>query len=342
MEPTRENTSHIEIPLTFDSKRRGKPSTASKVFLGIGLTLVWGFLVFLTLAASTLGQTLLWMVVVTIAYIYVMRFLLFREHYYREKRAALEESNYMFGTNLLWSIVEVSNTFPYVVTFRNGYRGVFIALDKGVIVGKEDDYVFDHHQAIADVYKELAKAEIEFTHIDYMDSIGKDSRLNNLFSAAASIDGKNLRYLITMKYDYLEKAMQRAFSTYDVYCLYWRKDDYDALLDIREAVSGFKRANFARIRYLNKYMIGQLVQTVFNLESFSPNNAIENVLNSRELSAPLTVIWGEKDGVKTVFNLTSEEKRANMRVSAGERKLKRKRTWFKRKNEQPDEEISLD
>lgn len=342
MQPTKENNSHIEIPLTFDSKRKGRQSAASRVFFGLALALIWIFCLLLSLAKDTVGGKLLWMMISTAGFIYLLRFLYFREKYYREKRAILEKNNYLFDTSLLWSIVEVSNDYPCTVTFRNGYKGVFVALDKGVIVGKDDGFMYDHHSAIADVYKDLANSDIEFSHLDFMDSIGKDNRLTSLFSAASTIKGKHLRDLITMKYDYLEKSMQRAYSTYDVYCMYWKKDDVEAKQDIMSAVGAFKRANFSRTRFLNKYEIGVLVQTLFNLTNFSLNTAVETSLG-KDSSSYLKVIWGEKDGVKTVLAQTSEERKAERRVSSDEKRLKRRKWFFGKKNKaNPEEDINLD
>ena len=104
-------------------------------------------------------------------------------------------NNYIFSYNLFWNIYEINDAFPYFVQFVNGLKGVFVIFDKDIVVGKEDDADFNHYEALAEAYNQLAKRDIEFMHIDYMDTVGQDSRLDLLFDNAAYIENEDLKVL---------------------------------------------------------------------------------------------------------------------------------------------------
>jgi hypothetical protein len=247
----------------------------------------------------------------------------------------------MFDHDVYWNIYEISNAYPHIVSFGNGLKAIFVALDKDVIVGKDDDYSYDHHEAIADALLQMTKRGIEAMHIDFMDTVGKDTRLNALFHTSSQVENSDLRKVLTRKYDFIEATMGNSYASYDVYCFYSTSADDVFWANLKGILARFKTANFIRYRVLHRDAISVLAESLMNIVDFSITDACDNLYRDLHKSEYIRPIWVEKDGVRTELNKTLEEISEIKRVRNSEKKAKQKRKPFFSKKNQEEVEIDL-
>ena len=336
MQPKR-GTDIIEIPITFDNRGGNRTSVQAKP--------LWAFFIFLFWLLSTIFAVVVtdgfwataYPIISFIILSYVVRFVIVRERYFKKKRKELVENEYMFNHSLFWNIYEISSKHPYIASFGNGMKGIFVAFDKDVIVGKDDDYDYFHHEAIANAYQQADKRGIEWIHIDYMDTVGKDERLKSLFAQAEMASTDDLKRVLTKTYDHIEYTMNRVYASYDVYCFYSTGRDDLFWDELQIVLQYFSKANYIRYRLLNRDSISELVKSLMNIDDFSVNRANDNLFKELYQGQFIRPIWVEADGNRTVMNKTLEEIAEAERVRKAERKVKRKgNKVFKKKQEEPE------
>ncbi len=335
MKPER-NSDIIQTPLTFDVKGGGRIESEKVSYLWLFLIIL--FWVFSSIFIGVAAEGFLVFIYPFVSFFllsYIVRFILFREIYFKNKRKELIENEYLYNHDIFWNIYDIDNNYPYICSFKNGKKGVFVAFDKDVIVGKDSDYDYNHYEAISNAYQFMLKRGIEAIHIDYMDVVGKDDRLEGLFERANRTKNNDLKKLVIRMYDYIEFTMNRTYASYDVYCFYssYRSDLFWD--DLQSVLEQFKQANYIRTRVLNKDDIGLLVKSLINIEEFSVNKAIDSVFKKKLKTNYINPIWVEKDGNKTILNKTFEELENESRIKLAEKKVKKK-SIFSRSNKNED------
>lgn len=330
----------IQIPITFDSRGGTSRST-------IATKSLWVFLVFLFWFVSSLfaliGADGFWKfgypILSGIASSYVTRFLIIRERFYKQRRKELIANEYMFNHNIFWNIYEISTRYPHICYFGNDIKAIFVSLDKDVIVGKDKDYDYYHHEAIANAYQQMEKRGIECIHIDHMDTVGKDARMEGLFKNAEKTDNPDLRNVIIRMHDHTEYTMNKVYASYDVYAFYSMARDDLFWDEMQIVLDYFMQANYIRYKALNREEIATLTESILNIEDFSVNRASDNLFKELHRAEHIRPIWVEKDGERNILNKTTDEIQEVKRVQQSERKLKKKNKKVPKK--QDEDNINL-
>lgn len=316
----------LNIPITFDTRGNARARKAGRTLWMLLTLAFWIASSIFSLIVAETWKGWLYPPVSFLVGIYIIRFIVLREWYYKKKRKELMEKDYKFSHSLFWNIYDINSRYPYFITFGTGMKGVFIAFDKDVIVGKEADYNYFHHEAIANAYQQLQKRSIEAIHIDYMDTVGKDTRMASLFQQAEKTENPDLRRVLMRMYDHIEYKMNKAYASYDVYCFYSYSREELFWDELQGVLDNFGQANYIRARALDRDEISLLVESVMNINEFSVNRAndtmFKDMINHVEYIRP---IWAEKDGEREILNKTLEEIVEAKRVVQAEKKVKRKR-----------------
>lgn len=333
----------IHIPITFDSTGGGSTGKTGIRF-GLLLTfLIWVMSVIFVFIASDTMFKWFYPFISLFFSTFIVRFIILGELRFKKYRKELIDNDYMFDHSLFWSAYEIDDAYPHIVSFGNGMKGLFFAFDKDVIVGRDKDNDYNHHEAIADAYSEAWKSGLDIMHIDYMDTVGKDARMAGLFEMAEKAENEDVRLVLTHMYDYVNRSMDRIFATYDVYCFYSMKRDEDFWDDVKNVLAIFKEANYLRYRALDRTEISNLVVTLMNLGEFSVNKANDTMFTEmNKIKSFINPIWVEKNGERTKLAKTEEELKEERRVKTAKKKVKRKegrlkRIFKKRKQENPVE-----
>lgn len=334
----------IGIPITFDN-RGGGERTSSKgkplwVFL---LLLIWSISVVMGFIAFDWVWKLLYPVITFILVVWIIRFIIIKERFYKKRRRELVSNKYMFSHSVFWNILEVSGRYPYIVSYGNGMKGVFVALNKDVTVGQSEDAEFYHHESIKEALQQMKKRKIECIHVDYMDTAGKDPRMVGLFSQVEKTENGDLRRIMLSKFDHMERVMNRSYSAYDVYAFYYSGREDIFWDDLQDVIDYFLEANYIDADILDKHAISELTKSIINIEDFSADRASESLFKEMNRTMHIRPIWTEKDGERTILNKTKEEMEEFKRVAKMEKRVKRRGTGIKSKfgRKKVEEDIDL-
>lgn len=348
MQPQRGDTS-VSIPVTFDNKTSYRSKQEGRLGWSMLLLGVW---LLSSLFVFVLNEGFFQFVYPFLSFFllsYIFRFVIMRENYYKKKRRALIENDYVFSHDMFWNVYDISEKSPYIAYLGNGVKCITIAFDKDVIVGKGNHSNFDHQEAVKEALRQVAKRGVEIIHIDYMDKVGKDDRMQGLFSVADKAENPDVRKVLTKIYDHIDYKMNKAYASYDIYCFYSTKNDNLFWDDVLILTSYFLKANYLKPRVLSRNDLSDLVPTIFNLQEFSIGQANDAIFKGTDKGKNrLKVIWRDKGyGDLEIVNLTSEEEEMMTKTKKSEKRVKRKKSRIKeaierkRNPEVKEEEINL-
>lgn len=321
----------VAIPFTFDTKWESSALKISKLYIAAaacGLAIIiW--LVIMFIAAN--NNIRLWgSIILLIGVPTVLRYALIEEYKYRKNYRDLKEHNYTYDYSLFWSIYDTSTTSPTFFYHLSGMNSLFVAFDKDVVIGKGEDSDFDHYEAISEAYNLLAKRGINCIHIDYMDNVGKDVRLQAMMEDLEDCPFEDLKNCVLDMYEYLQWRMSGTFADYDVYC-FSSKMRQDLMLDELTPVLGaFLNANYVRYRILDRTEVRSLVSAVMSVPDFSVTRASDNLFASRGITSYIKIIWTEANGVREKVNKTRAEAAEEQRIQAAEREVRKANKKSKR------------
>ena len=301
----------MQIPVTLDYK--GGRAEVSKgkwllVLLSVGVSIVVTIAVMLNKSLPTWQK---WLFAVAFDYIVliIIRFLAFKEAYYSDVYETLKETKNNLPLATIWDVFDISWTYPYILYFRNGTKGILVRMEKDAIVGKGSASRYDHYEAISDAYNLAHSLKMDIRHIDYMDNVGNDNRLREMYDQLKAVKNQDMLDMMLALYQNLEMEMSRNYASFDVY-LYLTRGKVDTFISNVQAVSNAMcGGNFITYKVLDRNDIRGVVMALFNLHDFSVSEACEETLEIEDLSEiiPIKVIHG--DGTEEKLNKTQEEKR---------------------------------
>lgn len=347
MRPKLGQTSLI-LPVTFDySGGRKDTQKTAKVF-SIVLAFI-GIVVGIGTIFSKKGFFLtnfILGVAIMYGFMLVIRFGLLKEGKIRQNMIDLSDSDYKKDLREWWGIYNISDTYPYYCRFRNGMSGVFVLLNKDVILGKFSESEFEHYEAIGDAYNICGSSNIKMCHIDYMDNIGADERIEESFIALERVQNPDLKDLLTDMFSYQQEQMMERVTTFDAYLFMWSGSDINAWNTIQRILSCFMQANYRSYHVLNAKDLRDLAKTLGNFKDFSVIDAMMNafVTESSVSINPIKVSHG--DGNEEILGKTRAQRKEEAILKEKEEELKkeeikrRKKSGSKKKLED-DEVIDL-
>lgn len=336
--PERGDT-EVAIPVTFDIQGHRDNLSIRKMVLGlffVFLALIAMILLFIFATDELKPQLPL---VVFFGTFYFVRIFFLKEWKYKKKQRELREREYKFNTRVFWGIYSINEYYPFICNMSSGYKAIFVAFDKDVIIGRDASADYDHYEAIANAYAVMFKKNMWCVHIDYADTVGKDDRLDSLFKNLTETENKDLRNETVRLYDYVQTYMYRSYADYDVYAFFYDGRDEAFWDDLQPVINALSEANYVRNRILSREEIGELCMSLMNLNEFSTTRATESVfLANTRGGNNIKVIWTEKDGERKIINRRREEIEDERRVKAAEaemrmNKFKRNKKKKKKKND---------
>ena len=157
---------------------------------------------------------------------------------------------------------------------------------------------------------QMHKRGIDCVHIDYMDTVGKDSRVQCLFDMAKGSENEDLSEILTRIFDNVEYIMQHSYASYDVYCFFYSGKDELFMDELEIVLENFLEANYIRYRVLDKNAIGELVKSVFNIDEFSVRETSERLFTDLGGTHYLRPIWVERETSRGVERVVLQKTRA--------------------------------
>lgn len=305
----------MSLPITFNYNggRSGKNKTAKVWAVVLFIFSIICFFGMLFRKDSNILVNILLAVGSVYAIFLIIRFPLMGEQNYRKDKIKLIDEDYQISLTDVWGIYDFGDMYPYIARFRNGKSGIFVLLHKDVILGKYAQQEYDNYEAIGDAYNICGSSDIQICHIDYMDLIGSDERLDESFASLDRVKNIDARDLLTDIYTYQQITTSKQVTTFDSYLFLWSGNDDSAWATIQRILSCFLDGNYRGYKILNKADCRELTKVILNLEDFSVEKGMLSAFAVSEESKcviPIKVI--HSDGTEEVLNKTSAERREEM------------------------------
>lgn len=301
----------INIPVTFDYKGGRGENKKGKIILSIADVLITLILI---IGCATNKNLDLWMrfllpCVVFYIGLFVLRFFVFRELWFSDVYETLKATDYDLKLDQIWQIFDIDFDYPYICYFKNGYKGVFVRMEKDAITGKVGDAQFDHYNAIGEAYNLAHSLNMNIIHIDYMDNVGNDTRMQKLYDDLVFVENPDMQEMLIDIYSNLQDEMSQNYASFDIYLFMTRDKITNFVYNIQSVCNCMLGGNFITYKVLDRFEISRVCVALFNLHDFSIVEACENVLSGVDHHGVIPIKVKHGDGTEEVFNKTTAEKK---------------------------------
>lgn len=319
MQPTKDDYS-INIPITFDHKGKGRDDARFSFISSLcvlGVTILLAFVIFKGLSYSIWVKIAL-LLADLFAFQLVIRKFVLHEKRYREPIEKMLESDYEMSLDKVWAIYDIDRNYPYICHFKDGKVGVFIRFEKDVVVGKLGTVMFMHYDGISEAYNTAHKLGLNMVSCDYMDNIGNDARIENLYSKLNDVENELLGDTMYRLYSNLQEEVSQDYACYDVYLFTVKERHIDSFWDkVNSFCSTMLGGNYITYKVLDYKDKNLLVRSICNLNEFSIVSACDSVIKNTDLVNGLKPIKIEYvDGRVEVLNKTRAELQEEERIKA--------------------------
>lgn len=310
----------INIPMTFDYKGGRGENKRQQIILALISVLVTIVLVVFVFSNET--STLIKKICISALILFIssifLRFFVFKESVYSDIFEGLKEVDFCPDSSSYWSIYDINTSYPYICHYTNGYKGLFVRMEKDVIVGKSKTVMYDHFEGISDALNMASSLNINLYHIDYMDNVGNDVRLKAMYSDLKNVDNPDMQDIMLDMYQNLEDEMSRDYSSFDVYVFFTKDKVENFIYNVQSICGVMLGGNYLSYKILDTNSIRHACMTLLNLKDFSVVSAIEVLLKNSSHTGIIPICIEHADGSIEKINKTTEEKRIE-----AEEKLKR-------------------
>lgn len=335
MKPEPDDTT-INLPITFDYSGGRGDNKKGDILASIVLTVLF-LLFFIGTIRNNEKEWYMKIVIclaIFIAYSMFIRFKIFREKTYSDAYESLKEINFTPSTDSYWGIYEIDLFYPYICHFKDGKKGVYLKLEKDVVVGKPETIMFDHFDGISDAYNLAGSLNINLCHIDYMDNVGNDSRILGLYNELENCENADLRDIMLSIYSNLQVEMSHDYASFDVYLLTTRGRVDQLWYNVQMICDRFLRGNYLSYKILDLEGVRSTCMAVLNLKEFSAVEACENIFKGNSHRGIVPIKVEHLDGEITIINKTQKQI-AEDNIAKAEEELKLRESKNKSKKSKP-------
>lgn len=301
----------INLPITFDYKGgRGQEKKAKIIIsiIDVVLTLVLTIGCALNDELQIYQRVLIPLGVVYIG-LFILRFFVFRELWFSDIYETLKATDYELKLDNIWQIFDIDFEYPYICYFKNGYKGIFVRMEKDAITGKPEENMYDHYEAIGDAYNIAHSLNMNMIHIDYMDNVGNDSRMQKLYDDLVFVENPDLQEMLIDIYSNLQDEMSRNYACFDIYLFMTRDNLSNFVYNMQAVCNKMLGGNFITYKVLDRFEIAKVCVALLNFHDFSIVDACENVLQGVTHHGIIPISLTHGDGSMEEFNKTVAEKK---------------------------------
>lgn len=301
----------INLPITFDYKGGRGENKKGKIILSIADVLLT---IIFTVGCASNDNLEIWMrfllpCVVFYIGLFILRFFVFRELWFSDVYETLKATDYDLKLDQIWQIFDIDFEYPYICYFKNGYKGIFVRMEKDAITGKVGDAQFDHYSAIGDAYNVAHSLNMNIVHIDYMDNVGNDMRMQKLYDDLVFVENPDMQEMLIDIYSNLQDEMSQNYASFDIYLFLTRDKLNNFVYNMQTVCNYMLGGNFITYKVLDRFEISRVCVALFNLHDFSIVEACENVLSGVEHHGVIPIKVKHGDGTEEIFNKTTAEKK---------------------------------
>lgn len=301
----------INLPITFDYKGGRGENKKGKIILSIADVLLT---VVLTVGCALNENLEIWMrfllpCIIFYIGLFILRFFVLRELWFSDVYETLKATDYDLKLDQIWQIFDIDFEYPYICYFKNGYKGIFVRMEKDAITGKVGDAQFEHYSAIGDAYNVAHSLNMNIVHIDYMDNVGNDIRMQKLYDDLVFVENPDMQEMLIDIYSNLQDEMSQNYASFDIYLFLTRDKLNNFVYNMQTVCNYMLGGNFITYKVLDRFEISRVCVALFNLHDFSIVEACENVLSGVEHHGVIPIKVKHGDGTEEIFNKTTAEKK---------------------------------
>ncbi len=260
-----------------------------------------------------------------------LRFAFLKEGRIRDRMVNGKESNYDISTNCFWGITRVNEDPPFICTFPNNRQGIFVRMEKGVFKGDLTEAKHRHRMAISEFFKFVGDRAsgamtLTVTHIDLMDYVGTDDRIDRARDAVTHTDNPYLKEEILKMYAEIKNKANQMVYTSDIFVFQWTGQSRQYLDMIRTGLGMMMTGGgYVSYSYLDGDDLMELYKTLFNVTDFSLLQAKRDAVASaseRDIR-PIMVYYA--NGGREKLNYTREEHRKKQEYDKKHKEAEKRR-----------------
>lgn len=304
------NSYSINLPITFDYKGGRKENSKTKVIVTIILVVLTLFIsvVLLINQELDLWQRVLYVIGVFVLAMLFERYVVLNEFYFSDVYENLLHTDFKLSSTSLWRIFDIDSDYPYIHYFKNGKKGIFVRMEKDAITGKPDSAMYDHYEAVGDAYQASHSLNMDIIHIDYMDNIGSDPRLDKKYSELSDIDNPDMQMMMADIYDHVQEEMSNNYASFDVYLFLSRDAKNTFMHNVQSVANIMIGGNFITYRIMDRDEVNAMNLPLFNLHTFSTIDACKEMMDGETIGGIVPISIKHSDGTIEELNKTQAQK----------------------------------
>lgn len=262
---------YVNIPVTLDGSVGRNGRYKGKLLVVVIVTILTGFLMFsqLTTGDGGLVKRVLMAFLILFVSSSIVRFMIMGELKLRKTYKKIIKNDHQFDIQTLWGIYKPCAAYPYIYYMSNGGLVSYIRMGKDVIIGRKEQDLFNHYDKIADALRFAGENGLTISHIDYMDSVGKDERIDIWMEEAMKTSNPDFKDAYSMMYSHMTNSVLYHMSSEDVYAVYGWMPEQEFNRKIKEFAKELRKANYASFSLLDRVGIQNLISTVYGFKTFS-------------------------------------------------------------------------
>lgn len=307
------NSTTYRIPDTIDFPRKVSDKRNGKVATSLAILLLWltililllynlSFPFYITIPLFFVGMYL---------YILIIRFLVYEEVKISDSMEYLLENDFNIEADVFWGIFDIEDKKPFVVSYINGFKGVFLQLHKDITVGKGNDVRYKHYKGVEKMYRTAFMRDLYLVSLDTMREVEEDVDLSPVYDFINDTDQPILRDMLEEVLGYNQSLMSKHFSQNDILLVLSHQGSTQDLIDgCRDIIEASEDSNYHKVTYCTRDDVQSLAKSLYNLETFSINEAVKDTLSkvSRSIIVPIQVEDTQGNLLEKINLFTWEQK----------------------------------
>ncbi len=213
---------------------------------------------------------------------YVTRYAILEERYYYKmyKKMQLYDNP---TTDVFWNVASIKDTNRGSILMYSDMRvGAIIKLERDSIIGRDDDFIENHFDAISDFYRELMLRDLCFVQLNMMEQAGKDPRIPKLDKLVMDTENPNVKMLLELELGYIKNLTRATLYETDYILIYSnRLDRIDTIIDdIEDCAYRLLDGSYVGYDVLNSKEIIDLHKEIFGISYFDYSEAAINTFRT--------------------------------------------------------------
>ena len=169
-----------------------------------------------------------------------------------------------------------------VILFQNRQVGVLVRLERGTVVGRLNDFMGEHYDAMSEMFRALLRAKLKFLVMDVCESTGNESTVDALGRLTVNSTNKNINKLMELQVGYIKTLVNDTIYSKDYLLIYTEASRVGTLIaEVEEALRMSMDGAIDGYEIMDQNGISAFVSEYFGVGYFSGEEYCVRVLYVR-------------------------------------------------------------